>query len=94
MKFTNLKIFSIFLFFLIFQSQKTLAWGGYDFDKKTEIDIGPGNLVREGYIIEFYDSFDDNFHTGKILQMESSGSSVELTIQDLDAKKQRLFVMH
>lgn len=94
MKFTNLKFFYFFPLFLIFQTQKSLAWSGYDFDKKTEIDIAQGNLVREGYIIEFYDSVDDNFHTAKILQMSSYGSSVELTIQDLDAKKQRIFVMN
>lgn len=94
MKFTNLKFFYFFLLFLILQTQKSLAWSGYDFDKKTEIDIPPGNLVREGYIIEFYDSADDNFRTAKILQMQSSGQSVELTILDLDAKKQRNFLMN
>ena len=95
MKFTFLKIFlSSLLISLSFFIKKAQAWSGYDYETKTEIDIGQGNLVREGSLIQFYDSKDDNFHTAKINFMQSSAGGVELNLLDLDTKKERNFVMY
>ena len=95
MKFTFLKIFlSSLLIYLSFFIKKAQAWSGYDYETKTEIDIGQGNLVREGSLIQFYDSKDDNFHTAKINFMQSSAGGVELNLLDLDTKKERNFVMY
>jgi hypothetical protein len=41
------------------------AWEGYDFENRDRIDIGPGNLVREGLTIQFYDIKADDYHTAK-----------------------------
>ena len=95
MKFTFLKIFlSSLLISLSFFIKKAQAWSGYDYETKTEIDIGQGNLVREGSLIQFYDSKDDNFHTAKINFMQSSAGGVEMNLLDLDTKKERNFVMY
>ncbi len=95
MKFTFLKIFlNSLIIFSSFSIKNAKAWSGYDYDNKTEIDIGQGNLVREGSLIQFYDSKDDNFHTAKINFMQSSAGGVEISLLDLDAKKERNFVMY
>ena len=74
-------------------SHPSLAWTGYDYDNKTEIEIGPGNLVREGLLIQFYDSKIDNYHTAKILFMDEVAGGTRLQLQDLDSKKERTFIM-
>ena len=95
MKFTFLKIFlTLSLVFLSFFANKAQAWSGYDYETKTEIDIGQGNLVREGSLVEFYDSKDDNFHSAKINFMQSSAGGVEINVLDLDTKKERNFIMY
>jgi hypothetical protein len=95
MKFTFLKIFlSSLLISLSFFIKKAQAWSGYDYETKTEIDIGQGNLVREGSLIQFYDSKDDNFHTARINFMQSSAGGTEVNLLDLDTKKERNFVMY
>jgi hypothetical protein len=95
MKFTFLKIFlNLLLIFSSFFIKNAQAWSGYDYETKTEIDIGEGNLVREGSLIQFYDSKDDNFHSAKINFMQSSAGGVEINLIDLDTKKERNFVMY
>ncbi len=78
--------------FLIF-SNSVLAWSGYDFDNKTDIEIGDGNLVREGLTIQFYDAKEDNYHTAKVLFMESIAGGTRIQIDDLDSEKERTLIM-
>ena len=95
MKFNFYKIFlTSSIISLSFFAKKAQAWSGYDYDTKTEIDIGQGNLVREGSLIQFYDSKDDNFHTARINFMQSSAGGIEMNLLDLDTKKERNFVMY
>ena len=70
-----------------------LAWSGYDYDNKTDIEIGPGNLVRESLIIQFYDSKYDDYHTAQVLFMESDSGGTRLQVKDLDLNKTRIFIM-
>lgn len=98
----KIKFFSIIktllVFFLAFLSSlnpsKSMAWTGYDYFLKTEIDIGVGNLVREGYVIQFYDSKDDNFRTAKVNSIQSVAGGTEIIVFDLDSKKERQFIMY
>lgn len=69
------------------------AWTGYDYDNKTEVEIGPGNLVREGLVFQFYDSKADNYHTAKVLFMDSVAGGTRIQLRDLDIKKDRTFIM-
>lgn len=80
---------------LIFLTKPALAWSGYDYQAKTEININSGNLVREGLIIEFYDTKLDEYHNGQILMMEETSSgSTTLRIKDFNLNnKERVFVM-
>ena len=86
-------IIKIFLIFFLNQSF-LIAWDGYDFDNKTSIEIAPGNLVREGNIIQFYETKSDNFRTGKILFMQSVALGTEIELIDLVSKKNRVFIMN
>lgn len=79
--------------FFLFGASQCYAWNGYDYDNKTEIEIGPGNTVREGLIIQFYDSKIDNFHTAKVLFMDQAPGGTRIQLQDLDSKKERTFIM-
>ncbi len=72
---------------------KSIAWDGYDYANKVEIEIGPGNLVREGLIIQFYDGIDNSHHPAQVLLVESVPGGTRLEIKDLDRKKKRVFIM-
>ena len=85
----NLTIFLAFFFNI----NQLYAWTGFDYSNKTTIDIGQGNLVREGLVIQFYDSKDDNFHTAKILLITEVAGGTEIQLKDLDSKKERVFLM-
>ncbi len=70
------------------------AWTGYDYDNKTQIEIEEGNLVREGLVIQFYDSKLDNYRTVKVLFMESIAGGTRLQVKDLDTKEERTLIMN
>jgi hypothetical protein len=93
----NLSFFKkiLIIFFLIFflNQDFAFAWNGYDYDNKADVEIGPGNLVREGLVIQFYDAKDDNYHTAKVLFMDSVAGGTRIQLNDLDAKKERTLIM-
>lgn len=76
-----------------FAANSAFAWTGYDYDEKTTIEIEEGNLVREGLVIQFYDYKLDKYHAAKIIFMESVVDGTRLQVMDLDAKKERIFIM-
>lgn len=77
----------------MFKPINSLAWEGIDYENKTSIDIPVGNLVREGYIIQFYETKSDNFRTAKVVFIQSVSMGTEIEIFDLDSKKTRFFIM-
>ena len=79
--------------FIMFKPINSLAWEGFDYENKTSIDIPVGNLVREGYIIQFYETKSDNFRTAKVVFIQSVSMGTEIEIFDLDSKKTRFFIM-
>jgi hypothetical protein len=93
MKTTSLKKTFLTILLLTIASQAS-AWTGYDYDNKSEIDIGDGNLVREGLMIQFYDNKDDNFHTAKVTFVGSIAGGTEIQVEDLDLNKERTFIMN
>ena len=84
---------SLFTFVFLNFSSNSYAWSGYDFNNKVDIEIDQGNLVREGLLIQFYDSKTDSYHGGKILLMESDSGGTMLRIQDLELNIIRTFIM-
>lgn len=87
------KLFFVASYTLLFVSNSCLAWDGIDPKKNSIIQIESGNLVREGEIIDFYDSSDGNYHTGKVLIMNSVSHGTELTIEDFTTKHQERFFL-
>lgn len=89
------KIFFPTLLCLALANNNSLAWDGIDPKKNSAIEIEAGNLVREGSIIDFYDSSDGNYHTGKVVMMNSVAHATEITIDDFTEKhKERFFLMN
>ncbi len=70
-----------------------IAWSGYDYDEKTTIEIEPGNLVREGLLIQFYDHKLDKYHAAKITFVDSVSDGTRIQLEDLDSRKERTFIM-
>lgn len=91
-KFSTLYIIILFLT-LFFVTNPSYAWDGYDHDHATSIEIGKGNLVREGLTIEFYDWSDDKYHIAKVLSQESAITGTQLIVQDLENNQIRTFLM-
>lgn len=87
------KISTLSIISLFFIATPSYSWDGYDHDHATSIEIGKGNLVREGLTIEFYDWSDDKYHVAKILSQESASSGTELIIKDLENGEIRTFLM-
>ncbi|NBV06455.1 MAG: hypothetical protein EBS06_04375 [Proteobacteria bacterium] len=92
-KFYPIIFFSTLIIFLTF-SKSLFAWDGIDIKKNSTITIETGNLVREGSIIDFYDSADGNYHTGKVITMNSVSRGSEILIEDFTNNHQeRNFLM-
>jgi len=87
------KIFAIFFITSFFASASLKAWTGYDYDQKTTIEIEEGELVREGLTVQFYDYNSDDYHTATIHFIESVTDGTRIELRDLDAKKERIFIM-
>ncbi len=60
------------------------AWVGRDISTNIIVEIPPGNTVRSGNVIEFYDDKDQNYHTAKVVSLQSSFGGSELVVEDLD----------
>jgi hypothetical protein len=86
---TTLLFISLFLL-----TKSAFAWSGYDHENKTEVEIGEGNLVREGLVIQFYDNKLDNFCTAKVLFMESIAGGTRIQVKDLDSGEERTLIMN
>jgi len=86
-------IFIIFLVIFFSNLSSIFAWEGYDYQNKTSIDIGEGNLVREGYVIQYYETKSDNFRSAKIVNIQSITRATEIELIDLDNNMTRFFVM-
>jgi len=86
--------FGTLLFFAVtFTTIKnSLAWDGVDQNRNSPIEIGPGNLVREGLVIDFYDS--SELHTGRVITMNEIGNGTELVVADFNENnEERTFIM-
>ena len=70
------------------------AWSGRDASTNIIIEIYPGNTVRSGNIIEFYDGQDQNYHTARVVSLQSAFGGSELVVEDLDNRNViRTFLM-
>lgn len=74
-------------------SSPTLAWDGTDVDSGGTIEIGKGNLVREGLDIEVYDYESGAYRDVTVEDMSRSGSNVEIEVYDSGSGEYRTFEM-
>ena len=77
----------------IFISSNSLAWDGYDYDNGTAIEIGSGNLVREGNVIDIYDWKKGEYHKFEVRLLEDVFNSSRIEGYDLDDQKIRVLEM-
>ena len=86
------------LFFLLTNlsliNKACFAWDGYDYQNNAAIEIGSGNLVREGSIIKIYDWKKDEYHNVEIKMIDSSFSGIKIEVYDFDDKKTRFLEMN
>jgi hypothetical protein len=88
-----IKVLVTTLILLLSFTNHSFAWDGYDRATSGEIEIGSGNLVREGETIRFYDWEKEENHRGEINSVEYKFHGVTIEIYDLDEKKDRTFEM-
>lgn len=69
------------------------AWDGYDYGTGNYVEIGPGNLVRSGNDIEFYDYESGEYRNGTVEDINRTGSTVEIEIYDQETGEYRTFEM-
>jgi len=79
----------IILLILLLISSTVLAWSGFDQENNTTIEIGSGNLVREGLTITIFDWSTDTYHDVEILNFQDN----ILEVYDTETKQKRVFEM-
>ena len=70
-----------------------LAWDGIDAETGATVEIGKGNLVREGRDIEIYDGNTGEYRDVTVESMRSSGSGVEVEVYDHSSGEYRTLEM-
>ncbi|MBK5565213.1 MAG: DUF5334 family protein [Ensifer sp. SSB1] len=69
------------------------GWDGTDTETGASIEIGKGNLVREGRDIEIYDSETGDYRDVTIENIDRYGSDVEIEVYDSESGEYRTFEM-
>lgn len=83
---------TIFLNFLIPFSQ-AWSWSGFDYENEANIEIGSGNLVREGERITIYDSAIGEDIKVEVLEMANSFHGTRLEVVEVETNKKRILEM-
>lgn len=76
---------NLFILVLLFSFiQPCFSWDGYDWQKGNYVQIGKGNLVRQGREIELYDYSDGKYKIYEVSSMRSTsgGRHTELELYD------------
>lgn len=74
-------------------SGSAIAWDGYDWETGTDVEIGQGNLVREGESIEVYDWGTGQYHDVEVDRIESTYRGAEVEVYDYTTGTYRTFEM-
>ena len=87
------KFFFIVMAMLYIGINNCFAWTGYDQDSDKRIEIGSGNFIREGEVIEFYDWENQEERSGEVMALEYLFNSTRLEIYDIVDSKAYVFDM-
>jgi hypothetical protein len=69
------------------------GWDGTDASMGGSVEIGKGNLVREGLDIEIYDYDSGGYRDVTVEDINRSGSGVEIEVYDNESGEYRTFEM-
>ena len=86
----NIFIATLIFFFHI---NTCFAWTGYDRNNNAEIEIGSGNLVREGETIRFYDWGKEEDRNGEVRSVNYLFNRTRLEIYEFISNEVRVFDM-
>ena len=70
-----------------------IAWEGYDYESGNYVEIGKGNLVRKGKMIEIYDYKDGKYKEVEVQSIKRHGNKVEVEVYDYNNNKYRTLNM-
>jgi hypothetical protein len=70
-----------------------LAWGGYDYDNKTFVEVGKENLVRPGREIEIYDYNAGEYRVVKVKPVKPLRYNIRVEVTDTETGETRTFLM-
>ncbi len=82
-----MKTFSIAA--LLALSTGAQAWGGWDYESSSSIEIDKGNLVRPGEEIEYYDYGGGGYRYGTVESVDDD----EVEVYDHESGEYRVFDM-
>lgn len=85
--------FVIMIFVVFFAVKNSFAWDGYDYENNAAVEIGTGNLVREGEVITFFDWETEEEHRAEVKSVESAFNGTRLEVYDLNEEKDRVLNM-
>jgi hypothetical protein len=85
---------ALFFTLTLFIATNSLAWDGYDYANSSSVEIGSGNLVREGNIIQIYDGKTGQYHDVEVKLVQYNFNSTRLEVFDLYTKKPRILEMN
>ncbi|WP_085034081.1 DUF5334 family protein [Ensifer aridi] len=74
-------------------STHAFAWDGTDASTGGSVEIGKGNLVREGLDIEIYDYESGGYRDVTVEDINRTGSSVEIEVYDNESGEYRTLEM-
>jgi hypothetical protein len=86
---------NILLLFCCFflKTNSCFAWNGYENYSGEQIEIGSGNLVREGEVIKFYDWGSQEDRNAEVRSVDYLFNTTRLEIYDFVDEKIRVFDM-
>ena len=86
----NITFLTITVFLL--NASNCFAWSGFE-HSGSQIEIGTGNLVREGETIKFYDWDKEEDRKAEVRSIEYFFNTTRLEIYDFVERKIRIFEM-
>lgn len=85
---------AVFLAFAtLLSSTQAFSWDGVDTQSGANVEIGKGNLVREGETVEVFDHGTGEYRDMEVQSIDGSGSSVELEVFDNESGEYRTLEM-
>lgn len=70
-----------------------LAWDGFDYKSMNFVDVEPGSTLSPGSDIDYFDFGSGEYKSGTVEDISSTGSGVEIEVQEDITLQTRIFDM-